>query len=252
MPWQGIWFEHGGSGGGPRSPEHFKGLVPPVVYPYAHGFVEAEAKRLTSGPDPGRIRRDGERFDVYYSIAHDGGQTGVDQQGCRIFNWLFKSFEPNSASSIGARFSEIPLVIHEDDPAKAAALGNAAALLRFLGAGEDQAIARILLHPWNPLRGSPRLAAEDYERRTIDFLHGGIFYPEDVNLFDILERNDLKAHRSLPACCRTQIGFIGPLLEWADECRPSNDGERRDLEEKLRRSLADEARYLRGRRQSLS
>jgi hypothetical protein len=126
-------------------------------------------------------------------------------------------------------------------------MGNALTLLRFLSASEDQAIAKILLLPWNPLRGSPQLAAEDYERRVIDFLHGETFYPEDVSLFDVLERNDLKNYRDLMPCCLTQIGFIAPLLEWVDECWPKNDDERRDLFAKLRNSLADEARFLRKR-----
>ena len=43
----------------------------------------------------------------------------------------------------------------------------------------------------------------------------------------------------------TQIGFIGPLLEWVDECWPASDAERLDLERKLRSSLTDEAVYLR-------
>jgi hypothetical protein len=225
----------------------FRGLVPPIVYPYVHGFIEDEEKRLVRAPDPGRRLRDRERFDVYYSLNHDGCQTGLDQQGCRILQWLFRNFEPDSASAVSARFSEIPVVIHSDDPGKAAAMGNALTLLRFLGASEDQAIAKLLIHPWNPLRGSPQAAAADYERRIIDFLHGEIFYPEDVSVFDILSRSDLKAHRTLGPCCLSQIGFVLPLLEWIDECWPQTDAERADLISKLKRSLADEASYLRKR-----
>lgn len=244
MAWQGIWFEHGALEGGPRCPEHFRGLVPPIVYPFAHTFIEEEAKRLKSSPDPGRIARDGEWFNVYYSLNHDGGQGGLDQQGCRILRWVFECLGSKSGSAISARFSEIPLVIHSDEPRKAAALGNAVTLLRFLGAGEDQAIARILIHPWSPFRGSPRLAAEDYENRVLRFLNGEIFYPEELILFDILERNDLKAHRDLSPCCLSQIGFLAPLLEWIDECWPRNEAEAKDLEAKLRNSLLDEARSL--------
>ncbi len=243
MAWLGIWFEPCAGAGEGRSPELLRGLAEPIVYPYAHSFVEAETERLTRGRDPGRITRGGERFNVYYSLNHDATQTGLDQQGCRILNWLFRNFATDSRNALGARFSEIPVVIHSDSPARAAALGNALALLRFLSASEDQAIARILLHPWNPLRGSPRLAAEDYERRVIDFLHGEIFYPDDVTLFDVLERNDLKAHRELGPCCLTQIGFIAPLLEWIDECWPKTESDRADLTAKIRNSLADEARY---------
>ena len=245
MPWQGIWFEPLAGVGGARSPEMFEGFDPPVVYPYAHNFVNAEDDRLRDSQDPGGVYRDGRRFDVFYSITHDAGQKGVDQQGCRLLRWLFDNFYPESPTSIGALFSEIPVVIHEPDPVRAAALGNALTLLRFLGADADQAIAKILLFRWDPMRVSPRLAAQEYERRIFDFLNGEIFYPEDVNVFDILERNDLRAHRTLPACCESQIGFIRPLLEWIDECWPESDAERIELEAKLRNSLADEAKYCR-------
>lgn len=244
MAWHGIWFESLASEGGPRSPERLKGLAGPTVYPYVHGFIEAEEKRLKRAADPGSILLEGEVWSVYYSINHDGSQSGLEQQGCRILNWLFRSFNPSARGGLAARFSEIPVVIHTDHPAQAAALGNALTILRFLNASEDQAIAKILLHPWNYLRGSPRLAAEDYEKRVIDFLNGEVFYPDDVTLFDVLERNDLKPHRDLGPCCLTQIGFIAPLLEWIDECWPRTDEERKDLFVKLRNSLADEAKFL--------
>ena len=136
------------------------------------------------------------------------------------------------------------MVIHDADPAKAAALGNALALLRFLGAAEDQAIAKILLHPWNP-SGAPSRAAEEYEKRVLEFLHGETFYPDDVDLFDVLERRDLRTYRSLNPCCRTEIGFMESLLKWVDDCWPETQSQRVDLTEKLRNSLADEARYQR-------
>lgn len=248
MPWLGIWFESLAVEEGARSPEMLRGLVPPIVYPYARGFIEEESKRLTRSKDPSRYLRDGERYNVFYSLNHDSTQTGLEQQGCSILGWLFQNFALDSQSTISARFSEIPVVIHTENPSQAAALGNALTLLRFLSASGDQAIAKILVHPWNPFRGSPRLAAEEYERRVIDFLHGEIFYPEDISIFDILGRRDLKSHRELGACCLTQIGFIGPLLEWVDECWPSGPDEERDLVEKLRNSLADEARYLKKKR----
>ena len=263
MAWQGIWFDPWAIEGGPRSPERFRGLVPPIVYPFAHTFVEEESLRLAAVRDPAIMIRGGERFRVFYSLAHDGSHPGLDQQGCRILRWLFENFlppeapppdpdglpregpRPKSPLSLCSRFSEIPVIIHAEDPTRAAALGNALALLRFLSASEDQAIAKILLYPWNPYRGSPALAAEDYEKRVIDFLHGEIFYPEEVGLFDVLERNDLKGHRELEACCLTQVGFVAPLLEWIDECWPQSDEERADLFKKLRNSLRDEARFLR-------
>ena len=244
MAWLGIWFEYLAGEGGARSPEHFKGLAPPIVYPYVHGFLEDEEKRLLRSPDPGTYLRDGQRFSVYYSLAHDGGQTGLDQQGCRILNWLFRHFAVDSGSTLSARFSEIPMVLHAENPAQAAAMGNALTLLRFLAASEDQAVAKILIHPWSPFRGSPAEAAAEYEKRVIDFLHGEIFYPEDVSVFDVLERRDLKEHRELGNCCLTQIGFIAPLLEWIDECWPTTEAERADLFSKLRNSLADETKYL--------
>src|SRR5690606_22810371 len=176
MPWLGIWFEHEAEEGKARSPEHFQGLAPPIVYPYVRGFIEAEEERLRKSRDPSSIRRDGETFRVYYSINHDGGQGGLDQQGCRILGWLFEHFAVESRSTVASRFSEIPIVIHSDDPAKAAALANALTLLRFLAAGEDQAIAKIMIWPWSAFRGGPRLAALEYEKRVIEFLHGEIFY----------------------------------------------------------------------------
>jgi len=66
-------------------------------------------------------------------------------------------------------------VLHAENPARAAAMGNALTLLRFLAASEDQAVAKILIHPWNPFKGSPAEAAAEYEKRVIDFLHGEIF-----------------------------------------------------------------------------
>lgn len=244
MPWSGIWFEHEAGQEWGRSPEWFEGgLVEPRIYPYAHNFIDAEHRRLEVCQDPRSARRDGERVSVYYSLSHDGGQTGLDQQGCSILYWLFENFCPEASNPVSARFSEVPVVIHETDPVKAAALGNALTLLRFLGAREDQAVARILIHPWDPRRGSPRLAAQDYERRVIEFLRGDLFYPEEITMFDVLGRNDLRAHRVLPPCCQTQIGFAGPLLEWIDECWPGSEDEARELERSLKNSLADEVRY---------
>jgi hypothetical protein len=245
MAWLGIWFEHGAGEGGPRRPELLNVLARPVIYPFAHTFIEEEAARLAKARDPGEIRRDGETFRAYYSIAHDGEGGSLERQGCRILRWLFENFLPSGPRpSLASRFCEIPIVIHADDPSRAAALANALAILRFLGAGEDQAIAKIMIHPWNPFRGSPSMAAAEYEKRVLEFLHGEIFYPEDVSLFDILGRNDLKSHREMEACCLTQIGFIAPLLEWADECWPQSAGEAADLAGKLKRSLEDEVRHL--------
>lgn len=252
MPWQGIWFEHQANDGGSRSPEMFEGFDPPIIYPFVHNFVEAEDTRLRESSDPGGVYQDGQRFKVFYSIAHDGGQTGVDQQGCRILRWLFDNFYPESRTSVSARFSEIPVVIHDPNPVRSAALANALTLLRFLGADEDQAIAKILLVRWDPRCGNPLLAAREYEKRIFDFLNGEIFYPEDVNVFDILERSDLAEHRALSACCESQIGFIRPLLEWIDECRPESEAERDELEAKLRNSLADEAKYCRAQARAAS
>jgi hypothetical protein len=249
MAWLGIWYESAAAEGGPRSPEMFHGLVEPIVYPFAHTFIEEETKRLKASRDPCAFRRGGERFNVYYSLNHDGCQSGLDQQGCSIIRWLFEHFG-TPESSLSARFSEIPIVLHTDEPLKAAAMANALVLMRFLGATEDQAIAKILIHRWSPFQGSPRLAAEEYERRVIDFLHGEIFYPEGVNLFDILERNDLKAYRDFPPCCLLEIGFIGPLLEWIDECWPKSEAEAADLLGKVRNSLRDEARFLKKKRKN--
>ena len=248
MPWLGVWFESLAGEGGPRSPERFRGLVPPMVYPYAHGFVEDETRRLTGTRDPSRIRREGESFRVYYSLDHDSSLTAIDKQGCSILGWLFQHFETDSRSTLSARFSEIPVVVHAEDPSKAAAMANALALLRFLSASEDQAIAKVMVHRWPVGRADPTLAAREYEDRVLAFLSGEVFYPEDVTLFDVLERHDLKSHRELGPCCETQIGFVRPLLEWIDECWPGTDAERADLLAGLRSSLADEAQYLRRRR----
>ncbi len=244
MAWLGIWFDHEARENGPRDPDMFQSLVAPITYPYVHGFIEAETQRLTKGADPGGQWRDDERYDVYYSIAHDGCQTGLDQQGCRILEWLFTNFDQEGRSTLSSRFSEIPVVIHAVDPAHAAAMGNALTLLRFLGASEDQAIAKMMIHPWNALNGHPIMAATEYEKRVLEFLHGDVFYPEGISLFHVLARRDLRAHRKLAPCCSAQIGFITPLLEWIDECWPETDAERDDLEGKLRNSLGDEARYL--------
>ena len=244
MAWQGIWFEHEAAEGGARDPRMFEGLVEPITYPYAHGFIEGETGRLMASKDPSGLRIDGTRYDAYYSLNHDGGQTGLAQQGCRILQWLFQNFDQEGRNRLSARFSEIPIVIHAVDPARAAALANALTLLRFLGAAEDQAIAKMMLWPWNPLSGSPKMAALEYEKRVLEFLHGDIFYPEGIRLFDILGRRDLKCHRILDACCKVQIGFVLPLLEWIDECWPETAKEAEELEAKLRNSLGDEARYL--------
>lgn len=245
MPWLGIWFEHEGLDGGARDPRWFEGLVEPRVYPYARGFIEAETDRLTRTRDPSTVRERGERCSVYYSINHDGGQSGVDQQGCRLARWLFENFLPSGGSRLASAFSETPLVIHAVDPARAAALGNAFTLLRFLSARPDQAVAKILLEPWDPLRIPPERAAKEYERRVIDFLHGEVLYPDEVTLYDVLARKDLRSHRSLAPCCQTQMGFITSILAWIDECWPKTDQERAELTEQIRRSLADEVRYWR-------
>ena len=250
MPWSGIWFEHGAGEGGPRDPDMFEGLVRPVAYPYVHSFIEAETQRLLETKDPGYVRSDGERHGVYYSLAHSGGQTGIDQQGCHILQWLFENFDPAGRNDLSRRFSEIPVVIHATAPQYAAAMGNALTLLRFLGAAEDQAIAKMVICPWTARLGDSLLAARDYESRVLEFLHCDIFYPEDVTLFDVLSRQDLKAHRALAPCCETQIGFISPLLDWIDECWPQSPEQAQELEAKLRNSLGDEAFYLRKARRS--
>jgi hypothetical protein len=245
MPWHGIWFEHEAGDGGARSPSLFEGFDEPIVYPFVRNFVKAENERLRTCRDPSTVCREGKRFKVYYSIAHDGGETGLDRQGCRIMRWLFDNFQPGSANGVSARFSEIPVVIHEPHPVKAAALGNALTLLRFLAAAEDQAIAKMLLFRWDLSRGGPQRVAREYERQVFEFLNGRIFYPEGVSVFDVLERNDLREFRALAPCCETQIGFLRPLLEWVDECWPESDEERATLEGKLRKSLADESQYCR-------
>ena len=245
MPWLGVWFEPEADKDYSRSPEWFEALAAPVIYPYAHSFIEAENQRLQlSRGDPSSVRRDGERYSVYYSLNHDGGDGGLDRQGCSILQWLFANFARESGKKVSLRFSEIPVVIHDADPSRAAALGNALALLRFLGAGEDQAIAKILLWPWDPRRGGPRRASREYEKTVLAFLKGEIFYPDDVTLFDVLERRDLRSHRGLAPCCETQIGFIRPLLEWIDESWPATPEEGAELQKKLGRSLADEAVYV--------
>lgn len=241
MPWQGIWFDPEATEGKSRSPEWFQGFVPPMVYPYPHGFIEGEEARLRGSSEPDRVVRDGEVFNVFYALSHDGSETGLDQQGCSILRWLFQHFGKGSSDIVSRRFCEIPVVIHEPNPAKAAALANALVLLRFLDADEDQAIAKILLQPWTPLRGGPRITAQEFEKRALEFLHGELFYPEEVTLFDILERRDLKSHRALAPCCDTQTGFIRSILEWADECWPETEKAGRELASQLRRSLVDEA-----------
>lgn len=245
MPWQGIWFESQARANGDRDPEWLQAFGDAVAYPYPRNFVEAEEDRLRGSTDPSRLLRDGERRSVYYSLCHDGGADGIDQQGCRILRWLFERFNPDGSDSISGRFSEIPVVIHEPDPIKAAALGNALTLLRFLAGSDDQAIAKMMLCPWDPRRGSPRIAAQEYEKRVFAFLNeSDLFYPDDIDLFDVLERRDLRAHRSLAPCCQVQIGFILPLLEWIDDCWPKTQDERADLTLKLRNSLGDEARFV--------
>jgi hypothetical protein len=245
MAWQGIWFESDAGPSGARSPEYLKALLEPIVYPYAHGFVNEESRRLKGSSDPGRIWKDGDAHRVYYSLDHDGSETALDAQGCRILRWLFECFDPDGPSPLAARFSEIPVVVHSPHPARAAAMANALAILRFLTAAEDQAIARIMIHRWDVRSLGPERAAAEYEERVLEFLEGPVFYPEDVSLFDVLDRNDLRGHREQGACCACQIGFVPPLLEWIDECRPESDEERRELFRRLRNSLADEARFLR-------
>ena len=91
-------------------------------------------------------------------------------------------------------------------------------------------------------------AALEYEKRCVEFLNGDLFYPENVGLFDVLGRMDLKSQRHLEPCCKTQIGFIESLLKWADECWPQTPAEADELEAKMRGSLADEAAYHRRQR----
>ena len=249
MSWLGIWFEHEAREGGPRDPAQFKRLVHPVIYPYAHNFIENETRRLQDVEDPSRAREGGEIHSVYYSLNHDGGQSALDQQGCSILQWLFQNFEPGGGNNISSRFCEIPVVIHAVHPARAAALANALTLLRFLARAEDQAVAKIMLTSWDPLRNGSQAAAEEYENRCLEFLKGDIYYPEEVGLFEVLDRRDLKSHRQLEPCCKTQIGFIESLLNWADECWPRSRQEALELEGKMRESLADETAYL--RRQTL-
>ena len=243
MPWQAIWFEPAAGENEARCPESLQGLNEPITYPYAHGFIEAEQKRLRSNSDPSTVFRDGERRTVFYSLTHDGGEGGLERQGCRILEWLFRNFSADGDNIVSARFCEIPLVIHEPHPVKAAAMANGLLLLRFLGARPDQAIAKIALYPWTSRRGSTQLAVADYEERVLQVLQGEIFYPEGVDLFDVLERADLKAYRELALCCQSQIGFVLPLLEWIDECWPQTAKERAGLQESLRKSLADEVQY---------
>ena len=50
MPWLGIRFEPLAGEGGAHSPKQLRGLIPPIIYPYAHGFVEDETQR--TGRDP--------------------------------------------------------------------------------------------------------------------------------------------------------------------------------------------------------
>ncbi len=250
MAWLGIWFESLADEGGARSSEWFRGLAEPLVYPYAHSFLEAETERLRRTADPSRIVHRGESFTVYYSLAHDGIETALERQGCRLIRWLFESFASDESRATSARFSEIPVVIHEPDSAKAAALGNALTLLRFLSAQEDQAIAKLALVPWKSLPGGPRQSAEEYENRVIDFLHGELFYPDGIDVFDVLARHDLKRQRTLGACCESQVGFLRSLLDWVDECPPASASEREELTRKLRNSLADEARYWREKRRN--
>lgn len=245
MAWQGVWFEPLATPGGGRDPELLSVLMPPIVYPYAHSFVNAEQERVRQSRDPGTIWSEGEYHRVYYSLCHDSRETGMDEQGCRILRWLFESFDPDSTSTVAARFSEIPVVIHADHPAKAAAMANALALMRFLTAEEDQAIAKIMVFPWDVHGLGPGRAAAIYEEHVRSFLAGSVLYPEDVNLFDVLARNDLRGHREFAACCTIQIGFIRSLLDWIDEAWPETTAERADLETKLRNSLIDEARFLR-------
>jgi hypothetical protein len=128
-------------------------------------------------------------------------------------------------------------------------MANALTLLRFLARAEDQAVAKIMLTSWDPLCKGSQAAAEDYENRCLDFLKGEIYYPEEVGLFEVLDRMDLRSYRQLEPCCKTQIGFIESLLSWADECWPQTQREAQELENKMRESLADEASYL--RRQAL-
>lgn len=245
MTWLGIWFEHEAREGGPRDPAQFKRLVHPVIYPYAHSFIENESRRLEEVEDPSRAREAGEIHSVYYSLNHDGGQNGLDQQGCAILQWLFQNFEPSGRSNISSRFLEIPVVIHAVHPPRAAAMANALTLLRFLARAEDQAVAKIMLTSWDPLRTDNQAAAAEYENRCLEFLQGDRYYAEDIGLFEVLDRMDLKSHRQLEPCCKTQIGFIESLLKWADECWPQTRREALDLERKMRDSLADETAYLR-------
>lgn len=244
MAWQGIWFEPEAGPGGLRDPEYLEVLLPPIVYPYSHSFVNAETARVRESRDPGLYWKDGEHHRVFYSLAHDSRETGVGDQGCRILRWLFESFDPDDESTLAARFSEIPVVLHGDHPAKAAAMANALTLIRFLTADEDQAIAKIMVWPWDVNRLGPGRAAAAYESRVREFLAGSVLYPEDVTLFDVLGRADLRSFREFAACCFSQIGFVRSLLDWVDDGWPESRDEEIALEEKLRNSLIDEARFL--------
>ena len=155
MAWLGIWYEHEARQGGRRDPRQFTSLGHPVIYPYAHSFIENETSRLEGTEDPSRTRKGGELHSVYYSLNHDGGQGGLHQQGCAILQWLFQNFEPGGNSAISKRFCEIPVIIHAVNPARAAAMANALPLLRFLAREEDQAVAKI------PRTTSVKLVCED-------------------------------------------------------------------------------------------
>ncbi len=246
MAWQGIWFDPEARAGGARDPESFQSLLPPIVYPWVHSFVEAEQERVRRSLDPGTIVVDGERHRVYYALVHDGHETELDAQGCRVLRWLFEHFDPDDPKALAARFSEIPVLLHGEHPGKAAAMANALTLVRFLTAEEDQAVAKICVQPMEVSRLGPARAVAYWEEQARAFLGGSVFYPEDVSVFEVLGRSDLRGHRELPACCFTQIGFLRSLLDWIDEEGwPGNAESARSLEGRLRKSLVDEARFLR-------
>ena len=245
MAWQGIWFEAEARDGGARDPDLLEVLMPPITYPYAHAFVNAETERVREARDPGTIFKDGEYHRVYYSLSHGGHETGLDEQGCRILRWLFENFDPDRPDCLAARFSEIPVVLHDPDPARAAAMANALTLIRFLTAGDDQAVARIHVFAWDVRRLGPWRSAAAWEKSVRDFLNGSVLYPEDVDLFDVLARTDLRRHREFAACCTTQIGFVQSLLDWIDEEGwPETDDAKASLMGRLRNSIVDEARFL--------
>jgi len=75
MAWLGIWFEYLAGEGGARSPEHFKGLAPPHRLPVRARLHRRRGKAPPSVAGPRHVLEGRQRYNVYYSLAHDGGQT---------------------------------------------------------------------------------------------------------------------------------------------------------------------------------